>query len=401
MPIFSYVALTKTGATVAGESAAVNAAELSAELARQELRVQTLEVKRDARRLPGFGRQRIKPEALLLFNQEFVALIRAGLTISDALKLCADRPDHPALGALLQSIGEAVRGGQSLSEACAAYTDVFEPLFVSALKTGEKTGGLVDVLGKYQESLKNRVAFNKKVGQAMAYPMFLLITLGVIMSVLFIFVMPRFVAMYADFGAELPVATRVLVHFVKRLYLYIPLLAGLSFGAWVLWRRWTAFPAARIRVDDFKCRLPVWGAVYKNVALAQSARTLATLLSGGTPLVEAMQTTSTSLANRADAARLVRATQAVTEGSGLAAAMRDAKLMPNTALKMIEVGEASGNLDAMLAQIAEYYEEAVSNQLARAMTLIEPLMMLLMGILIGGIILVMYLPIFYMVDIVK
>lgn len=401
MPIYVYTALAPNGATTVGERAASTIDELAEELGRQELRIQSVQLKRADGKWRIFRRQKITPEAFALFNQEFISLVRAGLTIPEALKLGAVQPDQPVLAAVLERVLEDVLAGRLLSDACALRPEVFDPIYVSALRTGEKTGSLVEVLSKYQESLKNRVAFSKKVSQALAYPMFLLITLAIILGILFVFVMPRFVAMYADFGAELPAATRFLVHIVNYLYLYIPVFAAIAVSAWVLWRRWVASEAGRLWVDNAKGRLPVWGPVYADVARAQLARTVATLLSGGTPLVEALKTTIGSLPNRADAKRLTQATQAVVEGGSLAQAVRAAGLMPTTALKMIEVGEASGNLEGMLGEIAQYYEERVSGRLARMMALIEPLMMLLMGILIGAIILVMYLPIFYMVEIVK
>lgn len=401
MPLFIYTALSENGRLTTGEAAAVDAAALAQELGHKGLRIQNIRSKRSRFGLTWFARKRIKPEVFMLFNQEFTALIRAGLTIPDALKLSADRPEHPALASVLQQVLAAVRGGSLFSEACAHHPDTFDGLYLSALKTGEKTGGLVSVLGKYQESLKNRVAFDKKISHAMAYPLFLLATLAIILAVLFVFVMPRFAAMYADFGAELPFATKMLVNFVRYLYLYIPAIAALAIVIWFAWRRFAATDAGRLWIDTAKGRLPVLGRINRDISLTQLARSLATLLSGGTPLVEAMRTTRDSLRNRADALRLAAATQSVIEGKSLAEAMRQTNLMPNTALKMIEVGEASGNLDNMLSEIAQYAEEVLANKLARAMTLIEPLMMLLMGITIGGIIVVMYLPIFYLADIVK
>jgi type IV pilus assembly protein PilC len=399
MPIFTYTALAENGAVLTGEGVAATEEELTHELTNKGLLVRR--VVRKGGGFEGLRRTRIRPDAFLLFNQELTALIRAGLTIPEALKLAIARPDNPMLAAVLQRVLDDVRGGKLFSEACAVHPEIFDGLYLSALKTGERTGGLVSVLTRYQAALKKRVEFDKKVGQALAYPLFLLATLVVILGVLFVFVMPRFVAMYADFGADLPLPTRILVGIIERLYIFLPIFALSATAAWLAWRRFVCTSRGRLWADTMKTRLPLLGEVHRYVGIAQLARTLATLLSGGTPLVEAMSTAHESLANRANAARLKEAIALVTEGKGLAQAMQAARLMPDTALKMIEVGEASGNLDGMLAEIAEYYEEIVSNKLARLMVLIEPIMMLLMGVLIGGIIVVMYLPIFHMVDIVK
>lgn len=399
MPVFTYTALSGNGTAMTGEGVAATAEELTQQLADKGLLVRSVARKHSL--FSRFRRKRIKPEAFLLFNQEFIALLRAGLTIPDALKLATAHPDNAMLAHILQRVLEDVRAGVLFSAACARHPEIFDGLYISALKTGEKTGTLPAVLAKYQAALKKRVEFAKKVSHALTYPLFLLITLGVILGVLFVFVMPRFVAMYADFGAELPLPTKILVGFVRHLYVYLPILLLIGVAAGFAWRAFVAAPAGRLRVDRLKMRLPLLGDINRHVAIAQLARTLSTLLSGGTPLVEAMSTTRESLANRAEANALERAVALVTEGKSLAQAMQASGSMPNTALKMIEVGEALGNLDGMLAEIAEYYEDLVANKLTRLTALVEPMMMLLMGVLIGGIIVVMYLPIFYMVDIVK
>lgn len=399
MPLYSYTALTEAGVRVTGEGVATSAQELTQELTGKGLLIQRIQKRRA--RLKLFHRERVKPEEFLLFNQEFTALLRAGLTIPEALQLAANRPDNPGLGKVLQRVLEDVRGGTVLSEACARHREVFDALYVSALKTGEKTGDLPNVLARYQDYLRHRVALRKKISQALAYPTFLLIALGVILAVLFAFVMPRFVAMYADFGARLPWATQLLIDMVEHMPVIAPAVALLAVGAWFGWRAWTATEPGRMAVDRLKEGIPYIGGINRIAAVAQLARSLSTLLAGGTPLVEAMRTVQESMTNRAYSARLVRATQQVTEGGSLATAVREAQLMPETAIKLVEVGEASGKLDAMLAEVAQFYEEALDHRLTRLMAMIEPLLMLLMGILVGGTIITMYLPIFNMADVIK
>ncbi len=399
MPLYSYTALTEAGVRVTGEGVATSVQELAQELTGKGLLIQRIRKRRARFQL--FHRDRIKPEDFLLFNQEFMALARAGLTIPEALQLTANRPDNPGLGRILQRVLEDVRGGALLSEACARQHEVFDALYVSAVKTGEKTGDLSNVLARYQDYLRHRVALRKKVSQALAYPAFLLITLGVILAVLFAFVMPRFVAMYADFGAKLPWPTQVLIDIVEHMPLIAPSLVVLGVGVWFGWRSWTATESGRLTVDRLKERIPYIGGINRLVAVAQLARSISTLLAGGTPLVEAMRTAQESVTNRAYSARLTRATQHVVEGGSLAQALKAEQLLPETAIKMVEVGEASGKLDGMLAEVAQFYEETLDHRLARVMALIEPLLMLLMGILVGGTIVTMYLPIFHMAEIIK
>jgi type IV pilus assembly protein PilC len=398
MPAFAYVALLPTGVRVREEAVADSEDALRADLARRGLLVQSV---REKRSRMGFRTGRVSPEEFALFNQEFMALIRAGLTVPDALALAAKRPDSPALGQMLARVLHDVQNGALLSEACARHPEAFERLYVAALRTGEKTGDLFLVLGRYHDYLKHRVALRKKLSQALAYPLFLLVALGVILAVLFVFVMPRFVAMYADLGTQLPLATRVLMALVERAYIAVPLvIAAGAAGVWG-WRRWTATVDGRRRVDQIKEGLPFLGELQRVVSAAQLARSLSTLLAGGTPLVDALRTAAGSLSNQLHLDRLEAATQRVIGGESLNRAVRATRLMPETAARMVEVGEASGGLDTMLAEVAQFYEDILDARLARSMALIEPLLMLLMGLIIGGIIIVMYLPIFRMAEVIK
>ena len=398
MPHYAYIALAENGATLTGESVAASEEALRAELSGRGFLVQQVRPKGAGL---GLRARRVRPEEFALFNQEFMALARAGLTVPDALALASDRPDSPMLAKVLVRVLEDVRNGVSLSDACARHPEAFERLYLAAVRTGEKTGDFAAVLARYQDYLRHRVALRKKVSQALAYPMFLLVALVLILAVLFVFVMPRFVAMYADLGAELPFPTRVLLAIVEHLYAVGPALVGIAVLAVWGWRRWLSTERGRRRLDRMRERLPYVGELARIVTAAQLARSLSTLLAGGTPLVEALRTAASSLTNQLYLDRLELATKQVTEGSGLAQAVRATALMPPMAARMIEVGEASGGLDAMLAEVAKFYEEALDNRLARVMALVEPLLMLLMGLLIGGIIIVMYLPVFHMADIIK
>lgn len=192
MPVFAYIALSSSGVRIQEESVADSEAALRVELAARGLLVQEVKAKRASFGLPA---RRVQPEEFALFNQEFMALVRAGLTIPDALALASNRPDSPALGKILGRVYEDVRNGVTLSEACASHPEAFERLYLAALRTGEKTGDLAKVLARYQDYLRHRVALRKKLTQAMAYPAFLLVALVLILAVLFLFVMPRFVAM--------------------------------------------------------------------------------------------------------------------------------------------------------------------------------------------------------------
>ncbi len=398
MPLYAYVALTESGACLAGETVAASEAALRTELSQRGLLVQKVRT----RGAQGWLRaRRIPPEELALFNQEFMALARAGLTVPDALALAAQRPDCPRLGMILERVHEDVRNGLALSDACARHPEAFDAVYLAAVRTGEKTGEFAAVLSRYHDYLRHRVALRKKVAQALAYPLVLLVALAVILAVLFAFVMPRFVAMYADLGASLPYPTRVLLAITQNLPVVLPATVGaLLLAAWA-WRRWLSREAGRRQADRLLEALPYAGELARIVMAAQLTRSLSALLAGGTPLIEALATAGGGLTNRLHLDRLQAATRRVTEGESFSQAVRATALLPAMAARMIEVGEAAGRLDAMLADVAEFYEQVLDRRLSRAMALIEPLLMLLMGVFIGGIIVVMYLPIFHMADVIK
>ncbi len=399
MPQYRYTALSQNGALVEGERAAVSIQALKLELQEQGLCAQRIHSQ------PGFSglvrRHTVRPGEFLLFVQELTALMRAGLPLPEVLALAADRPSSPALGQSLALVLRDIRAGLSFSSACATQADTFDPLFLAAVRTGEKTGELPAVLARYQEFLRRRVALRKKVAQALAYPVFLLLVLMAILGLLFTFVMPRFVTMYANFNANLPVPTQWLLAAVRNFPWIAVTVLVLSITAWMAWRLYVARPAGRLAVDAWTLRVPLLGASLRTQVSVTFARNLSTLLAGGTPLLEGLRIVQASLPNLAAAARVQRVAQGVEQGESLASAVQAAGLLPETAVKMIRVGEASGGLDEMLSEVAHYYEEILDTQLARLMALVEPVLVLSMGLLIGGIIIVMYLPIFNLAEVIR
>ena len=399
MPIYVCKVISPQGLELTREAAASSEAELKRELENQGFLL------RDARpkgaTFFSLGGQRVKPEDLLQCNQELATLLKAGLTVPEALDISSDRPENQVLSSTLQRVLQDVKNGSSLSSACAKYPLVFDGLFLASLKTGEKTGNLAAPLSRYQEYLTQKIAIQNKVSQALVYPLFLLAVLAGVMTLLFAFVMPRFAALYADFHAPLPLATRVLMIIVRHLYLVASLLAGGGLTLWITLRIWTSRASGRFWMDEAKRRLPWVSRFTQPFLLSQFARTLSTLLSGGTPLVEALKVSRDSMTNVAYADRLSRVIDRVMEGEDLSQAVSLEGLMPRSAIKLIEVGEASGQLEQILEEITRSAERLLENRVQRVMTLIEPVFILLTGLLIGAIIVVMYLPIIHLTDIVK
>lgn len=399
MPQYRYTALSQNGALVAGESTAASPEILKTELENQGLRAQRIYVKRSITRF--WRKSAVRPEDFLLFVQELMSLMRAGLPLPEVLALAADRPANPELGQVIGSVLKDVQEGMLFSQACANHPDIFDSLFIAALRTGEKTGELPAVLARYRDYLRRRVALRKKISQALAYPVFLLIALVTILGVLFGFVMPRFVSMYANFDAKLPAPTQWLLSAVEHFPIIAAICTVIGVLVWMAWRSFISAPAGRLKIDRWKLHAPLTGATERTSMFAHFARALATLLAGGTPLLEALRIVQESIPNRACALQIAEVADKITQGESLAKAVRMAGLLPETAIKMIQVGEASGGLDSMLAEVAQFYEDALENSLARLMALIEPALVLLMGLMIGGIIIVMYLPIFNLAEVIR
>lgn len=400
MPLYSYTGISLNGTKISGEAVAESQEELTRELGKKGLLLQQVRSKGSIRFTIGSGR-RIHDEERLIFVHQFAVLLRAGLTIPEALETAADRPDHPEFGKILGHVLIEVKEGTPLSTACSRYPEAFDRLLVAAMITSEKTGNMNIALQRYQSYLKNRIALRKKLGQAAVYPIFLVITLGAVLFLLFIFVLPKFVTMYADFGATLPLPTQVLINIVDRLPVYLFALSLLALGIWTSHRLFSRTQDGRLWIDNLKLRVPYYGGFYRLFSISQLTRTLSALLSSGTPLIDAIDSSSMVMSSITYKQKLVSTREAVAQGSSLTTALSESGLLTPMAIKMIHVGEASGALGDMLDEVADYYDEELGNRVSALITLIEPLMMLLMGVLLGTIIIIMYLPIFSIADVIK
>lgn len=401
MPTFIYKALSSDGTAVRGRVDAASCELLTRELGAQGMLVQ--EVRPVSSSVAGFsvGRNRAKPEEVLSLAQEMVTLLRAGLTLPDTLDQLKDRPGQPALETALGRVLERINQGVALSAACERESDIFDILFISALRVGERTGAIDEALRSYCSHAERSIALRRRFSQAMAYPVFLLLTLAVVLILLFVFVLPRFVELYANLGTGLPAPTRAVIYLVDSMPYWMPAMIILWLGLQFSYRRFVATAAGRLAADRAISHIPLYGPARHTVSVIHAARALGAFLTAGTPLVEAMQAVGHALADKSHAERMLQAASRVGEGSSLAAAAKEVALFPDKALKLIGVGEASGALDEIMIKIAEFYEMQLDHQMSRIVSIIEPALMLLVGVFIGGIIVVMYLPVFGMAEIIR
>jgi len=338
------------------------------------------------------GRQ-VGGSDFLILNQQFNTLIKAGLPILRALDLLAERAATPRLRPIVAQIRDRVREGKSLSEAV-NEAGVFSKVFSTAILAGEKSGNLPGVLDYYIAYQKVSTGVRKKILATLVYPALLVTVAILVVTYLVTVVVPKFAQLYRDMNVELPTATRVLIALtVDYRFAILGILAGivlLVFGV-IFWSRSEEGGQA---FDRLKFRLPVVGDTIKKFQVSQFCRTLATLLTGGTPLVAGLQTAGDAIDSALLRSSVTQATQMVREGDSLNAALASTQIMPELALDMIEVGESSGALAPMLTSVAEFYEEEVNIRLSALVALIEPAILIFMAILVAFILISLYLPIF-------
>jgi len=338
------------------------------------------------------GRQ-IGGSEFLILNQQFNTLIKAGLPILKSLDLLATRASSPKLRPVISQVRDRVREGKSLSEAV-AEAGVFSKVYSTAILAGEKSGNLPGVLDYYIAYQRVSTGVRKKIIASLAYPALLISVAVIIVSYLVTVVIPKFALLYRDMNVELPAPTRLLiaitVDYRYAVFGMVVLLAVTAAGVF-LWSRSEEGGAA---FDRFKFRLPVIGDTLLKFQVAQFSRTLSTLLTGGTPLVAGLQTASDAITSKLLRSTVDQATQMVREGESLHGALASKGIVPELALDMIEVGESSGALSPMLNSVAEFYEEEVNLRLTALVSLIEPLLLVFMGLLIAFILISLYLPIF-------
>jgi type IV pilus assembly protein PilC len=341
--------------------------------------------------------KKINTEKFLIFNQQFVTLIRAGLPILKALDLLADRLTDPKLSKYINGVREEIRNGALLSDAFAKQ-GVFPPIYVTSVLAGERSGSLGEVLERFISYQKLSLSVRKKLLVSLLYPAVLVFLVICLIVFLVTYVVPNFAVLYATMDAQLPAPTRVLIAIgtTARNYVLIGFaaLVGLIFG----FRHWARTPAGGERVDRFLLKIPVAGEVWMKYQVAQFSRVLGTLLIGGIPLLQALDTAADSLGTQVLKKVLGQAVKLVREGQALSGSLRKTKVFPSLALDMIEVGESTGALPQMLTSVAEFYEEDVSNSVSAALSLIEPVIMIVMGIFVAFVLISLYLPIFSLAD---
>jgi len=347
------------------------------------------------------GGARLSGRRFLSLNQEMVVLLRSGLPILQVLDTLVERMEAGRLLETLREIRSDVKGGGALSDAFGRFPGMFPQLYVASLRAGEQSGDLPVTLARYIAYQKRVEAIRAKVRSATFYPSLLAIAVAAVLAFMLLYVIPNVTKVYTDASVELPWLTRLIIGLSHGLVAALPLWLPLLVIGVVVLRRLTQTDRGSYLVDRWKLRLPFFGALFSEYSLSAFCRTLATTLASGITVVQSMQMARGVLNNRLLEERMAVAVRKIQEGTRIADALEQTEAFPVIALRMIGVGEASGSLGDMLVDVADYYESEVERRLERLTTLIEPLMMVIMGLLVGGIVVAMYIPIFQLAGTVR
>ena len=339
-------------------------------------------------------RNKVSGREFLVFNQELATLLKAGMPLVQSLDILRQRVTNLVFKGVIDDVYERVRSGSALSEAFEAHQGMFPGVYTASLLAGEKSGNLEQVLRRYVSYVKVVSSVKRKTVSALVYPAILVLLSVVVVTVIVVKVVPEFGNFYNQFGKELPLSTRFIVGLSDFVTTYfVAILAALGLAAFGIWG-WLKQPGQRRRLDKALLSVPMLGPIAQKFSTSQGARTLATLLGGGIPLVNALEVTSRSLSNQHMAAQLTNAAQQVREGRSLAGTLQESGSVPDVAIKMVEVGEQTGALQEMLNSLADFYDEEIDTNLSRFVTIIEPALLVIMGIVIAGLLLSLYLPLF-------
>ena len=395
--LFQWIGTDRSGNKTQGEMAGQSPTLVKAALRLQGIR--PIRVRKKPKALFGERKARILSKDITVFSRQLATMISSGVPLAQGLDIIAAGADNLQLRKLLTKIRGDIAGGNRLADSLAKHPEHFDELFCNLIGSGEQSGALEAMLDRLALYREKNEAIKGRIKKATTYPLAVVIVAAVVSTLLLLYVVPQFESLFADFGAELPAFTRFILNLSAGLqeswHLVFGGIAAIIVGFLQAVKRFPSFARA---VDRFKLHIPVFGALFTKAAISRYARTLSTMLAAGAPLTDALDQVSGAAGNRIYKDAILRIRDDVAAGQRLNAAMRKTRLFPNMVIQMTAVGEESGALDNMLAKIADYYEREVDDAVGGLTSLMEPLVMALLGIVLGGLVIAMYLPIFAMGD---
>jgi len=404
MPTFAYTGRTRAGQTVAGERQADSMDAAVSALRREQVLVTRINPTKDKaeaadkKAKAGKSGKKVKAKNLAIFTRQFSVMIDAGLPLVQCLDILGNQEEDKNFAAVIMQTRGDVESGASLADAMRRHPRTFDPLFTNMIAAGEAGGILDTILKRLATYIEKAVKLAGQVKSAMIYPVAVIVIASLVVGVILWKVIPTFAQLFAGLGAELPAPTRFVIFMSNQLVAYGWLLFIIVPVAGFLFRRYYSTPGGRHVVDATLLKLPILGDILRKIAVARFCRTLATLISSGVPILDGLEITAKTSGNAIveDAIMLTR--KSIERGETISAPLKETSVFPAMVTQMIGVGETTGALDTMLAKIADFYEEEVDAAVAGLLTLLEPIMIAFLGVIVGGIVIAMYLPIFDLIS---
>ena len=397
MPVFTYRGTNRSGGAVAGELTAASKAELQTLLRRQQITPTKMSEKGKEFNLPTFGGG-VTAKELAVFTRQFSVMIDAGLPLVQCLEILATQQENKTFQKVLTGTRTSVEGGSTLSAAMKQYPKVFDPLYTNMVEAGE-TGGILDtILQRLSSYIEKNVKLQRAVKSALVYPVGVITIAAAVITLLLWKVVPIFAALFAGLGVDLPLPTKIVIalsNFVGSIFGLL-IFAGFIASIFMI-KVWYGTPAGRMAIDTVILKLPVLGILMKKIAVARFTRTLGTLISSGVPILEGLDITAKTSGNAVIEVALTKVRKSLEEGKSLTEPLKDSEVFPGMVTQMIAVGEQTGAMDAMLQKIADFYEEEVDAAVKDLLTALEPIMIVFLGLVVGGVVISMYLPLFSLI----
>jgi len=399
MAVFKYEGRTASGETRSGSIEAKDQASARASLREQRITAQTLTEAKGMSapfKMPAIFDPAITTRDLVIFTRQFATMIDSGLPLVQCLDIQSSQAENPTLRNQLKVIKDKVESGSTFAEALKTYPKTFDDLFVNLVAAGEVGGMLDTIMNRLAQYLEKSQKLVRQIKGAMTYPVVVICVMIIVTAILLLKVVPTFEGMFADFGAALPAPTLIVLALSKWLQAnFVYAVAGIAVSIWGV-RRWYGTASGRLILDKFMLALPVFGDLLKKVAVARFCRTLSTMLSSGVPIIEALGICGRTAGNKVVENAITSVTISISEGRTIAEPLAESKVFPQMVCQMISVGEATGALDTMLGKIADFYDEEVDVAVESLTAMMEPMIMALMGLIVGGLVIAMYMPIFEM-----
>jgi len=397
MAVFRFKGRNKAGTIVEGERVGRTSQEIVSVLERDQIRVLSIEKKKIAVRIPfisGKGRRKVSLKELSVFNRQLSVMFNAGLPITQGIGILANQQKNKYFAELLQEVRRDVEAGSNLSNALKKYPDVFNTLYTSMIQAGEASGNLDTILMRLSEYIENMQKIIRKVKSAMTYPIVVIVLAVVITGVILWKVVPIFEDMFSQLGAALPVPTQIVMKASEILQSNILLIIIAIFGIYFAFKSYYKTYKGKRVIDNIKLKIMVFGDLLLKVAVARVTRTMATLLDSGVEIIEAITITSKTAGNAIIEDAVLKSRYAVQEGKPLYSSWEETAIFPYMVTQMVSVGEQTGALSSMLGKIADFYDEEVDATVSSLISIMEPIMILILGGLVGSVVIAMYLPMF-------